>query len=178
MIRERKRNRLKNFDYSTPGYYFVTICVHTVLKGQNVFGIIKNGKMDLNKYGRILNHVWQGLPCHYHNCSLDEYIIMPDHFHGIVEIINDENIGIGFVGNGFKPFPTKPSHTMMKRHGLPEIIRGFKTFSSRGINTINNGDIFRWQKSYYDNIIRDIGSLNRIRQYIINNPINQDPGGN
>ncbi|MCK4543189.1 MAG: hypothetical protein KAU17_13225 [Spirochaetales bacterium] len=46
MISERKRNRLKNFDYSTPGYYFVTICVHTVLKGQNVFVIIKNGKMD------------------------------------------------------------------------------------------------------------------------------------
>jgi hypothetical protein len=131
MIRERKRNRLKNYDYSTPGYYFVTICVHTVLKEQNVFGTVNNGKMDLNRCGEILNNIWQDLPCHYHNCSLDEYIIMPDHFHGIVEIIPDENIGIGFVGNGFKPFPT----TMMKRHGLPEIIRGFKTFSSRGITS-------------------------------------------
>ena len=162
MNRERKGNRFKNYDYSQPGYYFITICVHPDLKGNNIFGTIKNGKMDLNKYGGIVNHVWQNLPNHYYNCSLDKYIIMPDHFHGIVEIIADD----GNVGNGLKPFPT------VKHHGLPEFIRGFKTFSSRGINTINNGNTFRWQKSYHDRIVRNSNSLNYIRQYIINNPIN------
>ncbi len=162
MNRERKGNRLQNYDYSQPGYYYVTICVHPGLKRCNVFGVINNGKMKLNKYGEILNHVWQNLPGHYHNCLLDEYIIMPDHFHGIVEIITD----VDNVGNGLKPFPT------VKHHGLPEIIRGFKTFSSRGINAINNGNTFRWQKSYYDRIVRNDKSLNHIRQYIIDNPAN------
>jgi REP element-mobilizing transposase RayT len=162
MNRERKGNRLRNYDYSQPGHYFVTICVHPGFKGRNVFGIINNGKMELNKNGEILNHVWQNLPNHYYNCLLDEYIIMPDHFHGIVEIITDDDN----VGNGLKPFPT------VKHHGLPEFIRGFKTFSSRGINAINNGNTFRWQKSYHDRIIRNDESLYHIRKYIINNPIN------
>jgi hypothetical protein len=82
---------------------------------------MKNGKMDLNRYGEILNNIWQDLPSHYHDCSLDEYIIIPDHSHGIVEIINDENIGIGFigngfVGNGFKPFPTFSSADLKRFH--------------------------------------------------------------
>ena len=162
MNRERKGNRLKNYDYSQPGHYFITICVHSELKGHNIFGSIKTRKMELNKKREILNKVWQNLPGHYHNCLLDEYIIMPDHFHGIVEIITDDDN----VGNGIKPFPT------IKHHGLPEFIRGYKTFSSRGINAINNGNTFRWQKSYYDHIVLDTDSLNRIRQYIINNPIN------
>jgi hypothetical protein len=78
---------------------------------------------------------------------------MPDHFHGIVQIINIYNYmgnGVDTVGNGFKPFPT------VKHYGLPEIIHGFKTFSSRGINKINHDDVFRWQKSYYNHIVRDI----------------------
>ena len=68
------------------------------------------------------------------------------------------------VGNGLKPFPT--------RHGLSEIMRGFKTFSSRRINeAINNGTKFRWQKSFYDHIIRDEKSLNDVRAYIMENPL-------
>ena len=183
MNRERKRNRLKNYDYSKPGCYFITICVHPDLKRHNVFGVIKNGKMDLNKYGQILSNQWLWISEQYKHILLDEWVIMPDHFHGIVKIINiDENAGNGnvcvgngnvcvgngnvCVGNGLKPFPT------VKHYGLPEIIRGFKTFSSRGINKINHNTVFRWQKSYYDHIVRDDNSLNRIRQYIINNPVN------
>ena len=177
MTKDRKKNRLKNYDYSRKGYYYVTICVHPVFKGQNIFGIINNyNEIILNKYGEIVNHCWQDLTNHYHNCLLDTYVIMPDHFHGIVQIINiDENAGNGVVdvgndvfdvGNGLKPFPT------VKHYGLSEIIRGFKTFSSRGINKINHNTVFRWQKSYYDHIVRDDYSLNRIRKYIINNPAN------
>ena len=76
----------------------------------NIFGIINNyNEIILNKYGEIVNHCWQDLTNHYHNCLLDTYVIMPDHFHGIVQIINiDENAGNGVVdaGNGLKPFPT------------------------------------------------------------------------
>ncbi len=90
---------------------------------------------------------------------------MPNHVHGIMHIVSGID---GFVGNGFKPFPT----TADIYHGLPEIIRGFKTFSSRHINQSNPVNRFQWQKSYHDRIIRNDSELNRIREYINNNPVN------
>ncbi|MBX3043464.1 MAG: hypothetical protein KIT33_05120 [Candidatus Kapabacteria bacterium] len=91
----RKRNRLKDFDYSNDGYYFVTICTQN---REEFFGKIKNGKMILNEYGAIVEKCWFDLPNHYKNCLLDEFIIMPNHIHGIV-IIENYN-----VWNGLKPF--------------------------------------------------------------------------
>jgi REP element-mobilizing transposase RayT len=86
---------------------------------------------------------------------------MPNHVHGII-VIDNENV----VGNGLKPFPT---------HGLSEIIRGFKTFSSRKINEeIEIDNKFQWQKSFYDHIIRDERSLDLIREYVQNNPLRWD----
>jgi putative transposase len=148
---ERKPNRLKKFDYSSAGYYFVTICVHNRLC---CFGDIIKGEMILNNYGKILKNCWLDLPNHYKNLELDEFIVMPNHFHGIARITP--------VGNGLKPFPTKI-------HGLSEMIRGFKTFSSRKINALKQID-FSWQKSFYDHIIRTGESLDKIRGYIQNNP--------
>lgn len=146
----RKLNRLGGYDYSQDGYYFVTICTKN---HENFFGKIKNGKMFLNDYGQIVQNQWIGLPDHYQNCILDEYIVMPNHIHGIV-IINNKNNNI--VGNGLKPFPTplKPFPTPLKpRHSLSEFIRGFKTFSSKNINIKYGKKIFQWQKSFYDHII-------------------------
>ncbi len=121
------------------------------------FGRIENDKMTPNEYGNIVSSCWDDLPNHYANVKLDEFVVMPNHVHGIVVIEN-------YVGNGFKPFPTQ--------HGLSEIMRGFKTFSSRRINeTINNGVKFHWQKSFYDKIIRDEKSLDDIRKYIRGNPL-------
>ena len=84
---------------------------------------------------------------------------MPNHIHGIINIIEIN------VGNGLKPFPTK-------KYSLSEIMRGFKTFSSRRINEQQNDFHFQWQKSFYDRIIRDEDELNRIRKYIVDNPPN------
>lgn len=157
----RKPNRLKDYDYSQNGYYFVTICIKN---REWVLGDIDNGKMILNEYGKIAEKCWLDLPNHYKNCFLDEFIIMPDHMHGIVIIEN--------VGNGFKPFPTHddPKPTI-KNHGLSEIMRGFKTFSSKNINIQNHEKIFAWQKSFHDHIIRNEKSLSNIREYIRNNPV-------
>jgi putative transposase len=149
MTPNRKIIRLKNYDYSTPGYYFVTVCVKN---HSSFFGNIENGKMVLNAYGEIVKNCWQDLINHYRNCNLDEFIVMPNHFHGILVIEN--------VGNGLKPFPT---------HGLSEIIRGFKTFSSRKINELTDFR-FQWQKSFYEHVIRKNESLDKIREYIQNNP--------
>ena len=82
-------------------------------------------------------------------------MVMPNHFHGIIVINN--------VGTGFKPVPTE--------HGLSEIVRGFKTFSSRKINHLNPSLNFSWQRSFYDHIIRTEKTLGKIREYITNNPL-------
>ncbi len=187
ILPERKRLRLKDYDYTSAGAYFVTICVHRQFQHFNIFGKIEDQKLKLNEYGEIVSACWADLPNHYFNIELDEYIIMPDHVHGIIKIINDRvpNDVVrnhDNVGNGFKPFPTpsssfKPVRTSslgIKKHGLPEFIRGFKTFSSRRINESKFKQRFQWQKSYYDTIIGNKITLYAIRQYIKNNPNNAD----
>ena len=155
---KRKPNRLRDYDYSQEGYYFISICTRG---RKEFFGDIREGKIDLNRFGESVNQCWYDLPRHYPNSSLDSFVIMPNHIHGIIVIDNDD-----VVGNGLKPFPT---------HGLSEIIRGFKTFSSRKINEkIEIDNKFQWQKSFYDHIIRGERSLDLIREYIQNNPLKWD----
>lgn len=144
-MRERKLNRLRDYDYAKPGMYFVTVCTQNRL---NHFGKIVDIIMYPNELGQIVEDCWLNLPNHYANCHLDQFIVMPNHIHGIIQIIT--------VGNGFKPFPTK--------HGLSEFIRGLKTYSSRRINDKFPNKNFRWQKSFHDHIIRDDADLYRIRQ--------------
>lgn len=162
--------RLKNWDYSNPGFYFVTICTKDRI---NVFGEIIDGKMVLNEYGYIVKQCWRDLPDHYKNCILDSYIIMPNHFHGIIQIKNIHHYNN--VEMGLQPISDagcKPASTWYKQYSLFEMIRGFKTFSSKKINLENSNFLFRWQVSYYDHIIRNEKSLYNIRQYIKNNSIN------
>ncbi len=154
-----KSIRLQNWDYSSNGAYYITICTKN---RECLFGNIVAGKMTLNDLGEIVNQCWFDLPNHYGNCKLDEFVIMPDHIHGIIIIDNDH--GSIHVEAGLKPASTN------KRHGLFEIVRGFKTFSSRKINKMQNLFYFQWQRDYFEHIIRNENELNRIRAYIINNP--------
>ncbi|MCD4814102.1 transposase [bacterium] len=159
IMRERKRNRLLDYDYSAAGAYFITLCTHT---RECLFGEIINGKIKLNEYGEIAMTYWEKPPHHYGHCRLDEYVIMPNHLHGIIVITN-------FVGNGLKPFPTTNE---TQHHGLPEIVRGFKTYASKTINQLRQTQgLPVWQKSYYDRIIRNDRELHSIRKYIQNNPL-------
>jgi putative transposase len=177
-MKNRKLTRLANYDYSRDGMYFVTVCSKN---RKCLFGEIINEEMILSDAGKILKNIWLGLPNHYVNAKLDEYIIMPNHFHCILEIISP-------VGTGFKPVPGdesipenragfKPAPT--KHHPLSEIIRGLKTFSSKLINQKYNtpGNII-WQRSFYDRIIRNESELNRIREYIFLNPSNWETDRN
>jgi len=148
-------NRLPGYDYSKEGWYFVTMNCYGECLGK-----IINQEMKLNESGNIVSHCWDDLPNHYNNCILDQFIIMPDHVHGIIRIGKNGSD----VGNGLKPFRTD------KKSNLSEIIRGFKTFSSKRIHVIN--PIFRWHKSFYDRIIRDEKGLMTIRNYIKDNPKN------
>jgi REP element-mobilizing transposase RayT len=177
----RRSIRLKNYDYTSAGAYFVTICVKN---RECLFGNITDGTVQLNSYGEIVNTVWHGLPDHYPHVELDAWVVMPNHVHGIILLTNRS--AVTTVGAGFKPDPTgviaddqhpangdnNHAKSNQKRHGLPEIVRAFKTFSSRRINEMRKSPGTPvWQRNYYENIVRDELSLNRIRQYIAQNPV-------
>ena len=158
----RKRTRLKEYDYSSSAYYYATICAQGKRK---MFGDVFDFSMELNHFGKIVKACWLDLPNHYSNYELDYYVIMPDHFHGILIIDNSRE--------GSKTLPNA------RHHGLSEIIRGFKSFSSKRINMLlNNEDTFHWQRSFYDRIIRNEKELFAIRQYIEQNPLRWEIGVN
>jgi REP element-mobilizing transposase RayT len=158
----RHNMRLLYFDYAQPGAYFVTICVQD---RRSVLGRVVGEDIELRQEGKIVERVWRELPQHYGHVELDQFVVMPNHVHGIVWITDDEPT---HVGAGLKPAPTKNA----KRHGLPEIIRGFKTFSARRINQLREttGKAF-WQRGYYEHVIRDEDDLYRHRKYIQDNPL-------
>lgn len=205
--RHRRRSiRLKGYDYSRAGAYFITICTRD---RAHLFGDVIAGKMRLNDFGRIVRATWDRLPDHY-QVELDAFVVMPNHVHGIVVIPRTVATGAHShaggppdpVGAGSKPAPTAPAVPNMpapaapaspniptttppaspdipttpatprpKHHGLPEIVRGFKTFSARRINEHRGTPgTSVWQRNYYEHIIRDEAALRRIRRYIINNP--------
>ena len=147
---ERKLIRLENYDYSQPGYYFVTVCTKD---HADWFGLINNGQMNLNEFGGIVERQWLWLGKQYPYINLDTYVIMPNHFHGILVI----------VGNG------RDRSLQNKIKPVPELLGVFKTTSSKLIH-LAGGNGFLWQKSYYDHVIRGDKELNLIREYIIFNP--------
>jgi REP element-mobilizing transposase RayT len=123
-------------------------------------GDVVDDEVQLNAEGHIVEASWHDLLEHYGHVRLDAFIIMPNHAHGII-ILDD----YPDVGAGLRPAPT------VKRAGLPEIIRAFKTFSARRINEILDsvGTPF-WQRGYYEHIIRNERELHAMRQYIADNP--------
>lgn len=165
-IRNRKQNRLKGFDYSANGYYFVTICTKD---REKYFGNIIDDKMILNNYGEIVKACWLEIPDHFPNVELDEFQIMPNHVHMIIIIHNVKmsvgNKNICSLQNNNISWQTKLSGS------LSSIIRGFKIGVTKKCR-LNNKKIIIWQKSFYDHIIRTENSLYFIREYIKDNPIN------
>jgi putative transposase len=165
----RRSIRLKGYDYTQPGAYFITICTS---KREHLFGHIKDEKMHLNRYGEAVQFNWNNLPKIYPHVQLDAFVIMPDHIHGIIILKNDP-VGAGSptdestTENLYKPAPAP-----QKRHGLPEIIRNLKTRSGTRINQLRStkGNPV-WQRGYYEHIVRNQQALFNIRRYIINNPI-------
>jgi putative transposase len=153
----RRSIRLKDYDYAEPGAYFVTICVSAK---RFLFGRLLGGQMRLNEYGQAVQACWSGLPDHYVSVELNAFVVMPNHVHGVI-VITD-------VGAGLRPARKGSIH---KPHALPEIMRAFKAFCSRGINDMRGTPGARvWQRNYYEHVIRDEQSLNRIREYILANP--------
>jgi REP-associated tyrosine transposase len=85
----RKIIRLPFYDYSSGGYYFVTLCSSG---WETIFGRIENDDMVLSEFGQVVESAWYGIPLHFHNADIDAFVVMPNHFHGIIVIKEDEEI--------------------------------------------------------------------------------------
>ena len=159
---KRKSIRLKDYDYTQEGAYYVTICTHD---RKCIFGYIKDGKMILNEPGKSVEYTWYDLPNHNNNIELDEFVVMPNHVHGIIVIVGaGSKPALIHERAGYEPAPTV--------HGLSEMIRQFKTFSAKRINKIDNATgTAVWQRNYYEHVIRNEHDLSGIREYILMNPI-------
>lgn len=176
--KNRKLNRLKGYNYSQNGWYFITICIKNRIE---CLGEIKNKKMKYSQYGDIVLKFWQAIPNYYKNVFLDQWVIMPNHIHGII-IIKNKPVGTEHYSvNMVRTHMIRTEHcsvpTMMvddnyKKYGLlSKIVKSFKEISLKTIRKNYDDYEFAWQRSYYDHIIRNENSLNKIREYIINNPL-------
>ncbi len=162
--------RLKDYDYSTPGYYFVTICVKNK---DNIFGIIENEKLLLNEFGKIAFDCWKEIPLHFKNILIDEFIIMPNHIHGII-IINNKLTSSCVACNTTTTNEISLCNTndniyfskiSPKSDTLSVIIRSYKSAVTKKIHDLGLIN-FQWQKLFYDHIIRNEKSLYKINNYI------------
>lgn len=155
----RRSIRLKGYDYAQPGWYFVTVCTY---KKTILFGDVDCGAIILNKAGNIVEQCWNDIPNHFPHVQLDQYVIMPNHIHGIL-VIND------IVGaKNVSPLQQNKFQSPSKTVG--SIVRGFKIGVTKWFRSNTNiHDV--WQRNYYEQIIRDENDLNRIRRYIIENPL-------
>jgi putative transposase len=187
----RRSIRLKGYDYSQTGFYFITLCTRD---RQCWFGEVKNGKMYLNSIGSIVAKEWLNSAQIRQEIELDEWIVMPNHFHAIVIIHNEINENLGrtsenhiqgehfgniqgeHFGNiqGASLAPLR----LRKPRSLSTLISGFKAVVTKRINEIRQvSGVSIWQRNYYEHIIRDELSLYNIRKYILENPLSwsEDP---
>jgi REP element-mobilizing transposase RayT len=162
-VYRRRSIRLKEYNYSGAGYYYITICTKDKIK---LFGEIKNGEMILNESGKIVKKCWLAIPQHYPCVVLHEYIVMPNHIHGIIEI-TDKNCFVG--AQNFVPEKQNQFQKIVSK-SIGSIIRGFKIGVTKWFRT--NTDVYDvWQRNYYEHIIRDETSYFKIAEYIIANPL-------
>ncbi len=155
ILPKRKPTRLKNYDYSTTGAYFITICI----KGRkHLLGKIENEKMHFTEIGQIAEQEIKKIESHYHNVKIDKYVIMPNHIHMIIVISDSERIN---------PFPT----TKTIKYDIPNIVGKFKAGVTRIVGNAfmhsTKGSI--WQTSCNDHIIRGEKDYQKIWEYIDTN---------
>ena len=189
----RRSIRLRGWDYRSAGYYFVTICTHQRI---NLFGNVIVGDMHLNDFGHIANNAWQAIPTHvqFTHVQLMEWIVMPNHIHGIVVIVDDlsqikgETAGRGRDSSFEASVPVGPSQQQInspipfddeplpfrnaEAGSLGVIVGSFKSLVSRRINNVRRmKGAPVWQRGHYERIIRNERELNAIWQYIEQNPM-------
>ena len=170
--RNRRSIRLQGYDYSQAGAYFVTLCTQN---RECLFGEIVNGEMRLNEAGRVVADEWINTAEIRDEIELDEWVVMPNHFHGILVITvgrGDRRVapmnGTTISGEqGDRPVaPTGP-----QPRSIGAVMAGFKSAATKRINELRQTPGMKlWQRNYWEHIVRNEPELNRIREYIHNNP--------
>lgn len=152
---ERKLNRWDRRDYSKPGWYFVTMCTKD---RKGYFGEINGNKMKLSELGIKAENCWLMIPKFYKNIKIDEFMIMPNHVHGILMLgVGTEHCS---VHKGIRD-----------RYGLlSKAIKSYKNAVTNEIRRELKISDFGWQRSFFDRIIRDEKGLEKIREYVRKNP--------
>lgn len=167
-LRHHRRSiRLRGYDYSQEGMYFVTICTY---ERACVLGEITDGAMLLSDLGEIAKQCWNEIPGHFENVELDEYVIVPNHVHGV--IILRGNSGRDEVTSSLRnESGIESQQSIIKRiPTLGQVVAFFKYRSTKLINMKGNSPGARfWQRNYYEHIIRDGNDLDRVRKYLSNN---------
>lgn len=162
-IHHRRSIRLRNYDYSQAGAYFITLCTH---KRECLFGAMVGDIVQLNEAGRLVQNIWDVLPEHYSCVELDFFVVMPNHIHGIV-VLN--GVGAQFIAPVHDGATNSGAMNLAPTVG--EIIRAFKARCTHSINHLRGVQgVSIWQRNYYEHIIRNESSLQEIREYIANNP--------
>ena len=179
--------RLQNWDYGNDAAYFITICTKN---REHFFGEIRNARMQVSPVGAIAYVLWNEIKIHAKNVELGEFVVMPNHVHGIIILNNDRNVGDGGVGDGggrdvacnvpteteteteiSNPFKNEQMAAISpKSNTVSSIIRTYKSAVTKYCNRLKLP--FGWQSRFHDHIIRNDESFQRISEYIKTNPAN------
>jgi putative transposase len=164
---DRRSIRLKGYDYSQPGAYFVTICTW---QRQCLLGEDAGEKMGLSEFGGIVEEEWLRTFDIRKSLIPDEFVVMPNHFHGIIVVGSGSQ---GHVQRGHvQRAPTVEGFGKPVSNSIPTIIRMFKATTTKEMNHLRGTSEMKvWQRNYYEHVIRNDGELNRIREYITCDPL-------
>ena len=167
-LHHRRSVRLRGYDYTRTGAYFVTICAHG---RECLFGEMRANVMHLGPLGEIATAAWQDIPRHFPAVEIDAMVVMPNHLHGII-MLAETNLGA-------KHFPLENASPLQQTGNprgthpgsLAAIIQNYKSIAARKINAVRGAPGARvWQRNYYEHIVRDEADLRRIREYVEHNP--------
>ena len=166
-IHQRRSIRLKGYDYSQGGAYFVTIVAQGRLC---LFGDVVDGEMRANDAGEMVWRVWDGMPGRFPSIEMDEFVVMPNHVHGV--IIIRQSLGSLVGGQGDSGVQRDTGATT-----VGDVVGAFKSLTTveygRGVRKLDWPPFDRrlWQRNYYERVIRDESEFSRVREYIANNPM-------
>lgn len=184
----RRSIRLKGYDYTSPGAYFVTSCSQN---RRNIFGEIRNDVMIANPAGQMLELIWHEIPWKFPTVNLDAFVVMPNHVHFIIllteEMIEENRLRGRDLSDRpkweEKPQALIPRPKRVRQPSLSQVLQWYKSITTakfrQGVKKAGwpsfSGRI--WQRNYYEHIVRNERELNAIREYIVHNPLKwlEDP---
>lgn len=170
-IHHRRSIRLPHYNYAQPGLYFITICAY---QRQCLFGRVINSQIELSSYGEIVAEEWTRSSELRQEIQLDAWVVMPNHFHGLVEIVSTDSQILRADSRDAQNVGANsrsPLRKRMKSKSISSLVSGFKSAATYRVNCLRQtpGNPV-WQRNYYEHIVRNEADRDRLRDYIFHNP--------